>query len=117
MTTKKNPPDDSPAGIAKGRVTTQFYHSAESIAHHYRPGVRPESGYFKIPCPAHRGDGKTRMIRRIVEAIQIVEALEAADAEDQKKNPGGRDHRGMSGRISKGMKLTNPNQTGGLSHE
>ena len=37
-------------------MTTQFYHSAESIAHHYRPGVRPESGYFKIPCPAHRGD-------------------------------------------------------------
>ena len=36
-------------------MTAQFYHNAESIAHHYRPGVRAESGYFKIPCPAHHG--------------------------------------------------------------
>ena len=35
--------------------TTKFYHSAETIAHHYRPGTRPESGYFKVPCPAHGG--------------------------------------------------------------
>ena len=35
-------------------MTTEVYH-AEAIAHHYRPGVRPESGYFQIPCPAHGG--------------------------------------------------------------
>ena len=60
MEHKENPPDDSPAGNREGGSevkTTQFYHSAESIAHHYRPGARPESGgYFKIPCPSHRGD-------------------------------------------------------------
>ena len=37
-------------------MTTQFYHNAESIAHHYRPGAGAESGYFQIPCPAHKGD-------------------------------------------------------------
>ena len=37
-------------------MTTGVYHDAEAIAHHYRPGARPESGYFKVPCPAHRGD-------------------------------------------------------------
>lgn len=36
-------------------TTTKFYHNAETIAHHYRHGTRPESGYFKIPCPAHGG--------------------------------------------------------------
>ena len=35
--------------------TTKFYHNAETIAHHYKHGTRPESGYFKIPCPAHGG--------------------------------------------------------------
>ena len=32
--------------------------SAATIAQHYRPGARPESGYFKIPCPAHQGEGE-----------------------------------------------------------
>ena len=37
-------------------MTKAVYH-AEAIAHHYRPGVGPVSGYFHIPCPAHKGDG------------------------------------------------------------
>ena len=32
--------------------------SAATIAQHYRPGARLESGYFKIPCPAHQGEGE-----------------------------------------------------------
>ena len=89
------------------------------------------------------GLGKTRMIRRIVEAIQIVEALEAVDPEDeeaervmdQTKMPAGTQPPAgdTRERISKGMKLTNPikqeanpmndvnqtggHQTGGQSHE
>ena len=31
-------------------------HSAQDIAQHYRAGARPDpSGYYAIPCPAHRG--------------------------------------------------------------
>ena len=36
-------------------MTPEFYHNAEAIAGFYRPGARPEGGWFKIPCPAHGG--------------------------------------------------------------
>ena len=54
---KENPPGTTGGrGWEVSDVTTEAYQNAEAIANHYRPGVRPEGGWFKIPCPAHRGD-------------------------------------------------------------
>ena len=41
---------------------TSAFATAIAIAQHYVPGARPQNGFYRIPCPAHKGTGNNLAI-------------------------------------------------------